>query len=158
MKRVAEQMAESRYASCAAWLCVLPWLLMAVGVAADEGADAVETPPSPPPALTESLELTMTLLPRGATGPEAVVRTIPLPAPVRAGVRADGTEAAEQARQRRQDGLDTATEARELGREFGQQRAEQAREDAGRGSDRRPDTRSSPENPGPPGQAGPPGQ
>ncbi len=158
MKRMVERQTGSQVALRAAWLCVLPWLLMAVGVAAEEGADAAETPPSPPPALTESLELTMTLLPRGATGPEAVVRTIQLPAPARAGARADGAETAEQARQRRQDGLDAATEARELGREFGQQRAEEAREDAARGRDLRPDVPSPPGNSGPPGQAGPPGQ
>lgn len=90
-------------------------------------------------AVPEELELTMTLMPANAELPEAVTKTLELP-PAAA---ARGAEASEPGRDRagdargsRQEGLDTAAEARERGLELGEAMAEQAREnreDAGRG-------------------------
>jgi hypothetical protein len=140
---------------------VLTLLLASGGVAAEEEAQPVA---APPPSVAESLELTMTLLPEGATGPASVISTIELPPQARAGDRGDAaSDTAAQARERREFGLDTAAEARELGREFGLDRAEQAREDAGRGGDRRPDDVPAPPvtlpvTPPVPGPAGPPAQ
>lgn len=90
-------------------------------------------------AVPEELELTMTLMPVNAELPDAVTRTIELPAAasgeaVEASER--GLSTADEARQNRRAGLDTAAEARERGQELGEAMAEQAREnreDAGRG-------------------------
>jgi hypothetical protein len=126
--------------------------LVAATVAAQENA---ETP-------DDTLDLTMVLMPEGATLPDAVTRVIELPA---AAVAASEAAAANAA-----PGLDTANEAREQGRE----RAQQSREDAvrgppewaggpgGRGREggpdlpdtgrgNRPDDAGPPETPAPPG-------
>ena len=95
----------------------------------------------------ETLDLTMELMPEGATLPEAVTRVIELPAAAAGAARAsssDGLDAANAARERREAGLETAAEAREQGRE----RAQQAQEEAGRGPPDWP--------PGPPAGAAPP--
>ena len=97
-----------------------------------------QEPPDDPP-VPEELELTMTLMPANAELPEAVTKTIELPAsaaPRGAEASEAGRERAGDARANRQEGLDTAAEARERGLEFGEAMAEQAREnreDAGRG-------------------------
>ena len=78
----------------------------------------------------DTLDLTMVLMPEGATTPDAVTRVIELPAA--AAAVAAGNSA---------DGLDTANEAREQGRE----RAQQGREDAVRGP---PDWAGGPEGRG----------
>jgi hypothetical protein len=100
----------------------------------------------------ETLDLTMILMPEGATTPAAVTRTIELPA-----------AAAEQARERAARGLDTANgarggpldgpavaadareRARDLGRELSEQ-AQQNRENLGRGP---PDWAAGSDRPGP---------
>lgn len=100
-------------------------------------------------SIEEELELTMTLMPEGADRPDVITKSIELPpAASSRGAEASekGRETANGARQNRQAGFDTASEARERGREFGEAMAEQAREnreDAGRGN--APD-----EPPGPP--------
>ncbi len=99
----------------------------------------------------ERLELTMTLLPEEAQDSGAITRRIELPPPP-AGERPAEPPGADQGQG--QQGLDTATEARERGREFGQSVAEQARENrenAGRG-DGPPD-----KSPGPPADLPTPG-
>jgi hypothetical protein len=113
------------------------------------------------PAGEDSLELTMTLLPENAIAADVLTRTIELPAA--AALRAveasaGGVEVANEARERREVGPETAAEARERGREFGQDVAEQARENAGRGSDGAgpPDLPNVPAIPGRPGP-NPPG-
>jgi hypothetical protein len=110
----------------------------------------------------ETLDVTITLLPEGATTPEAVTRIIELPAAANDSARqrsADGIQRANDARGNRQDGLDTAAEARESGRALGQQmreRAQEDRENAGRGGP--PDGAGPQSPPGPPGPPnGPPG-
>ena len=89
----------------------------------------------------DALDVTMELMPEGATLPEAVTRVIELPEAVPETARqsaAQGLETANQARTNAQAGLAIATEARERGLEH----AQENREDAGRG---------------PPDWAGPPG-
>jgi hypothetical protein len=113
-------------------------LLISGGVAlAQESEQTAED------ALTDTLDVTMVLLPEGATLPDAVTRTIELPRAAREAATAPGLDTAAQARERRERGLETAAEAREQGREFGQQMAEQAqegRENVGRGNGgQRPD-------------------
>lgn len=107
----------------------------------------------------DALELTMTLLPEDATTPDAVTRTIQLPDAAALRAAPPGLEQANDARERRAGGRETAAEARERGREFGRQVAEQAqegRENAGRGpGGQRPD-RPEPNVPGPPEDRGPP--
>lgn len=140
------------------------------------GAMAQENDETP----VETLDLTMELMPEGATQPDAVTRIIELPA-----------AAAEAARENAARGLDTANAAREArgdgngsvaeeASERGLERAQQVREDIGRG---RPDGAGPPEdlaptdlpgdgpggepgdgpgggppdNPGPPETPGPPG-
>lgn len=115
--------------------------------------DAADEEPLP-----EDLELTMTLMPEGANLPEAVTRTIELPPPAStrngAAASADGIARANEARESREQGLDTAAEAREKGRELGEEMAEQAREnreDAGRGRPPEPPPGGPPDDlPGPP--------
>ena len=113
-------------------------------------------------------ELTITLIPDPeADLPEAVTKTIELPEFASDEGRtnsADGLEIANEARNRRQAGLDTAADARERGAEFGADMAEAAqenRENAGRGSapDRPdlPDLPDLPDGPNPPNPPGPPG-
>jgi hypothetical protein len=101
----------------------------------------------------ETLDLTMELMSEGATTPEAVTRIIELPEAVLEAAReraANGLDEANANRERRDEGLAIADEAREAGRE----RAEQAQEDAGRGQP--PETGPPPDIPGPPGNGGPP--
>lgn len=135
------------------------WLGIALGVAICGPARAQDGAENP----ADALDLTMTLLPEGATTPDPVTRTIQLPDA--AALRADppGIERANEAR-RDATGPDTAAEAREQGRDFGQQiaqQAQEARENAGRGADReRPGQPDRPEpvpdSPGPPEDRGPP--
>lgn len=101
---------------------------------------------SAPP--TEALELTMELMPEGATTPDAVTRVIELPAAVAEAARenaARGLAEANAARDNRDSGLENAEAARERGRD----QAQQDRENAGRG---RPEDLPG----GPPGGGGPP--
>lgn len=111
---------------------------------------------------SDTLDLTMTLLPEGATTPEAVTRTIELPDAAALRAEPPGLDRADESRQRRGAGLETAAGAREQGREFGQQMAQQAqegRENAGRGANgERPELPDrAPDSPGPPEGRGPPG-
>lgn len=90
-------------------------------------------------AVPEELELTMTLLPKGAERAEEVTRSIPLPPAANRGVEAseNGKDTSDAARDGGRDfGHETAAEARERGQEFGEEMAERAREnreDSGRG-------------------------
>jgi len=110
---------------------------------------------------SESLELTMTLLPETAKQPDALTKTIELPAqasPTAVDKSAAGLAKGNESRERREGGLDTAAEARERGREFGQDMAAEAqenRENSGRGN--APDHPQPPEHPTPPETPGPPG-
>ena len=102
------------------------------------GNTAMAQDPKGNDAVAVELEVTMVLLPQGAARPEVITKSIELPRPAAAsgGESEQGRDTADEARDNRQDGLDTAAEARERGREFGQDMAEQAREnreDAGRG-------------------------
>jgi len=95
-----------------------------------------------------NLDLTMTLLPEHATGPEEITRRIELPRPPGAeerGSRTDADGSGDEGKSSKPDaserGRETSAEARERGREFGQEAAEQAREhreNAGRGPDDNP--------------------
>ncbi|HSD70431.1 MAG TPA: hypothetical protein VLB07_12800 [Woeseiaceae bacterium] len=111
---------------------------MAVAIAANDAAIAQNTKPDD--ATFAELEVTMVLMPPGATRPDAVTKTIELPRPARDtgdDNSSKGQDTADEARENREDGLETAGNARERGREFGQEMAEQAREnreDAGRGN------------------------
>lgn len=122
------------------------------------GARAQDAPDDD--ASDADFELTITLLPPGATQPDAVTRRIELPpAVVEQGNSGDaeGLETAEEVRERRAVGLENAAEAVERGRELGEAVSEQAREtreNAGRGEP--PDPPNRPERPDPPGS--PPGQ
>jgi hypothetical protein len=101
--------------------------------------------PAPP---IEALELTIELMPEGATQPDAVTRIIELPAAVAEAARENsvrGLAEANAARDNRNAGLENAEEARERGRD----QAQQDRENAGRG---RPEDLPG----GPPGGGGPP--
>lgn len=107
-------------------------------------------------------ELTMTLLPEGATRPDAVTRVIELPgsAAPEATENARGLDTANDARSRRAAGLDIATDATQRGRAFGEAMREQAqenREDAGRESPEPPNRPDLPDRPGPANPPGPPG-
>jgi len=85
----------------------------------------------PGPAI-ETLELTMELMPEGATQPDAVTRIIELPAVVAEAARENsvrGLAEANAARENQDAGLEIAEEAQERGRD----QAQQDREDAGRG-------------------------
>jgi hypothetical protein len=96
----------------------------------------------------ETLDLTMELMPEGATRPDAVTRVIELPAAAAEAARenaARGLETADEARGRGNPANEIAEQARERGRE----RAQQGREDVGRGG-------GPPDGIGPPG-SGPPG-
>jgi hypothetical protein len=108
----------------------------------------------------ETLDVTMTLMPEGATLPDAVTRVLELPEAAAETARdsaAHGLETANQARGNA-PALGEGGDARENGREFGQEVREQAqqnREDVGRGS---PETAGPPDVPGPPEKSpGPPG-
>lgn len=106
--------------------------------------------------VSEELELTMKLMPAGAELPDAVTKTIQLPPAASAQAAeasARGLSTANEAKQNRPDGLDTAADARERGREFGDAMAEQAREnreDAGRGNPPTPPSGPPDDLPGPP--------
>jgi hypothetical protein len=99
----------------------------------------------------ETLEVTMQLLPEGATLPDAVTRVIELPPAARdtaAENAAKGLDRANAARAAENPGRETAAEARERGRD----NAQEARENIGRGRGNGP-----PEDvPGPPQAGGPP--
>ena len=113
----------------------------------------------------QSLDLTMTLLPEGATLPDAVTRVIELPeaASDRARDSANpGLESADNARERRDTGLEIAADAIEGGREFGQamrEQAQESRENAGRADppDRPELPDHVPDSPGPANPGGRPG-
>ena len=135
-------------------------LLVAVGllIPAAQAQDA-----EPPPI--ETLELTMTLMPEGATLPESVTAIIELPATAAEAARenaARGLDRANAARAGRPELPDNAADAGEQGRE----RAQQARENAGRGPSDAPGSGGGPppsagppaDVPGPPGNPGGPGQ
>lgn len=106
--------------------------------ASDSGADA------------DSLDVTMALLPEGAKQPDAVTRTISLPAAASShAAAAPGLDKANANRARRGNGLDTAEQARAEGRDFGQEMRQQAteqRENAERG--KRPSDAGPPAQPG----------
>jgi hypothetical protein len=112
----------------------------------------------------ETLDLTMKLMPEGASLPEAVTRVIELPPAVVETAEdnaANGLGQANAARENRQTALDRAAEAGEQGRE----RAQEVREDVGRGRGPfdaeppgppdlpgdRPGPGGPPDTPGPPG-------
>lgn len=121
----------------------------------------------------ETLDLTMELMPEGATRPDAVTRIIELPAAAAEAARensARGIDEANSARARGEPANETAEAARERGRE----QAQQGREDMGRGGGPPegagpPELPGNgepggggrgggpPENPGPPETPGPPG-
>jgi len=113
-----------------------------------------------PDAPVETLELTMELMPEGATQPDAITRVIELPAAAAEAARENasrGLAEANEARERRETGLEIAAEARERSTE----QAQQDRENAGRGPPDRGDLRTAPDVPGnppggPPGGGGPP--
>jgi uncharacterized membrane protein YgcG len=122
-------------------LAVVCGLAAACAVTLEVRAQAPEKPAS-------NLDVTMTLLPEHAKGPEDITRRIALPPPAspdnRGGSRADkdkpdsGDDGANRPADPGAQGRDTADEARERGREFGQDTAEQSRENrenAGRGRD-----------------------
>ena len=97
----------------------------------------------------DDLDITMTLLPANAATPEAMTKSIQLPAAAVA--QTQEHSAAGRSKERRTQALEKAAEARERGRDFGQDMATQARdarENRSRGG--RPD------NPGPPNN--PPGR
>jgi len=117
----------------------------------------------------ETLDLTIALMPEGATLPEAVTRIIELPAAVTSeATRENAARGLDQANgriERREAGLEKAAEASQVGQEH----AQQGREDVGRGP---PDWAGSPgtpetpvtdppgppaDLPGPPVTPGPPG-
>jgi hypothetical protein len=117
----------------------------------------------------ETLDLTIALMPEGASLPEAVTRVIELPAAVTSeATRENAARGLDQANgrlERREAGLEKAFEASQVGRE----NAQQGREDVGRGP---PDWAGSPgtpetpvtdppgppaDLPGPPETPGPPG-
>lgn len=116
-----------------------------------EDPDAGEEQPLP-----DDLELTMTLMPEDAVLPEAVTRTIELPpaaSDTAAKAGAGGRSRANEAQKGREQGLDTAAEARDKGRDLGEDMAEQAREnreDAGRGRPPEPPGGPPADPPGPP--------
>ena len=116
------------------------WTTLALVCGCLLGSGAVAQEASGDEAVPEELELTMKLMPVDADLPDAVTRTIELPPATSArAVEASerGLSTVNAAKQNRQDGLDTAAEARERGREFGEAMAEQARQnrgDAGRGN------------------------
>lgn len=127
-------------------------LLLALAVAAPAAAQPGDDDAGP----TESLELTIMLMPENATTPESVTRVIELPAHAAAEAAekaADGLDQANAGRARREDGLDTAAAARENGREFGQAMRELAQENREAHGRAEP-----PANPGgpPPAVPGPP--
>ena len=141
-------------------LCAATMLLGSIWVQAQEAEDTDGG------RVDQNLDLTMTLLPEGATKPDAITRVITLPdvAFDQAGDNASqGLETADDARARREAGLQTAADAIEGGREFGQSMREQAqenRENRGRGDPPAPpDSPGAPNPPGrPPGNPpGPPG-
>jgi hypothetical protein len=139
-----------RYRELVAMLALASLWCGSPAVAQEKGAD--------------NLELTMTLLPETATVPDAVTKTIELPAPAseQAGEHsASGTATANQSRERREAGLDTAAAAREQGRQFGQDmaaEAQQNREDHAHGNPPSPpDHPAPPDHPSPPNPPGPPG-
>jgi hypothetical protein len=84
----------------------------------------------------DALDVTMTLLPEHATGPEEITRRIELPPAVAQRAVGDQAEPVKNG-EREPPGRATAEEVRERGRAVGQQAAERAREDrenAGRGN------------------------
>ena len=103
----------------------------ALCAAATAGAQPPDKPADQKPAA--NLDLTMTLLPEHAKGPEEITRHIELPPPKAAGEHKDGQDDGSHNDAGRpsdpgEKGQSTAERARELGREFGQERAAEARE------------------------------
>jgi hypothetical protein len=143
---------------------------IAVGIALL--ANAVMAQENEAPGI-ETLDLTMELMPEGATRPDAITRIIELPAAAAEAARensARGIDSANSARERGEPANETAEAARERGRE----QAQQSREDRGRGGGPPegagppevpgggqpgggPRGGGPPENPGPPETPGPPG-
>ena len=117
------------------------------------GSAALGQEPSTP---VETLDVTMQLMPAGATLPDAVTKVIELPA-----------AASDDAEEASSEGLDTANEARgdkgpppgadagEQGRERGQQMREQAHEQAQENRENA-GHHGPPDSPGPPGPPGGP--
>lgn len=110
----------------------------------------------------DSLDVTITLLPEGATQPDAVMKTIALPKKLSDTAAShnatqQGLEKANQRQDRRAQGLATAEEARAQGSAFGQEMRQQAaeqRENAERGKPS--DTPGNGPSPSLPGHANPP--
>jgi hypothetical protein len=104
----------------------------------------------------ETLDVTMQLLPEGATLPDAVTRVIELPPAARANAienAARGLDTANAARSAENPGRDNAAEARERGRDH----AQEVRENVGRGrADDTPGNGPPDGVPGPPAAGGPP--
>jgi hypothetical protein len=111
-----------------ATLCAIAALALCAAVTA--GAQPPEKPADKKPA--GNLDLTMTLLPEHAKGPEEITRRIELPPPQASGEHGqdDGSHKEDAGRPADpgEQGRATADQARELGREFGQERAAEARE------------------------------
>ena len=101
----------------------------------------------------DTLDVTMRLMPAGATLPDAVTKVIELPAAAADRASESSSQGLGTANEARANhGAEQAAEAAEQGRERGQQMREQAqenRENAGRGGP--------PESPGPPDGPGGPG-
>jgi hypothetical protein len=137
---------------------------LALGVAGVASAQAPEKP-------NDNLDLTMTLLPEHATGPEEITRRIELPRPEpkpaeqgkgagEEGTEKHGSDANGPPENPSDHGRETSTEARERGREAGQDVAEHAREDrenAGRGNGNGNGTGGGPPE-SPPGKPDKPGK
>ena len=113
----------------------------------------------------DALDLTMTLLPEHATGPEEITRRIELPPAPEAGERAkppddDAKPTDEKSKQPRDEeaGHAAAEDARERGKEVGKDASEQARENrenAGHGNNGNGNNDSNPGKgppPSPPGR------
>lgn len=115
----------------------------------------------------DALDLTMKLMPAGATVPDAVTGIIQLPAAAPGSANDDaerGLDQANSARERREDGLDNA----EAAAAEGETQAEQNREDLGRDRPAAEDIAppagapgdlpgNAPDSAGPPATPGPPG-
>jgi hypothetical protein len=120
-------------------------------------ADAQE--PSAADNAADTLDLTMTLMPEGATLPDAVTRIIELPAVAAEAAQenAASIDTANEARISRESGRGIAADAREQGAELGQQVREQAQENRENAERGRPDSAGPHDRPGgPPDVPGPP--
>lgn len=134
--------------------------LVVAGMLLVGSASAIAQEAGAPGNAADTLDLTMTLMPEGATRPDAVTRIIELPAEAAEAAQenaARGLSTANEARANRASGLDVAAEAREQGAEFGQQIREQAQENRENAERGRPDSAGPPDTPGVPAdRPGPP--